>query len=127
MAVNYVQSIPKLKGRENYEEWSFAAENLLVLEGTINYIKPIPNTEIKAEEDAKTRAKLILTIDPGLYVHIKETTSSKELWIKLKNMFDDSGYSRKISLLRHLISIRQENCNSMTSYVTEMVDTAQRL
>lgn len=127
MAINYIQSIPKLKGRENYDEWSFAAENLLVLEGIVHYIKPIPNTEIKPEEDAKTKAKLILTIDPGLYVHIKETTSSKELWMKLKNMFDDSGYSRKISLLRHLISIRQENCNSMTAYVTEMVDTAQRL
>ena len=127
MATNYIQSVPKLKGRENYDEWSFAAENLLVLEGMIHYIKTVDNTERKSADDAKTKAKLILTIDPGLYVHIKETKSSEELWQKLKNMFDDSGFSRKITLLRHLISVRQENCDSMTTYVTQIVETAQRL
>lgn len=127
MAVNYIQSVPKLKGRENYDEWSFAAENLLVLEGMVHYINPVPGIEIKSAEDAKTKAKLILTIDSGLYVHIKETKTSMELWKKLKNMFDDSGFSRKISLLRHLISIRQESCDTMTNYVTQVVETAQRL
>lgn len=115
MAMSYIQSVPKLKGRENYDEWSFAAENLLVLEGMLHYIKPRASIERKPEEDAKTRAKLVLTIDSGLYVHIKETSSSEELWKKLKNMFDDSGFARKITLLRHLISIRQENCDAMTS------------
>lgn len=42
-------------------------------------------------------------------------------------MFDDSGFSRKITLLRHLISIRLEKCDSMATYVTQMVETAQRL
>lgn len=128
MASNYIQSVPKLKGRENYDEWSFAAENLLVLEGMIQYIKtPVPGAETKTADDERTKAKLILTIDSGLYVHIKETKTSLELWTKLKNMFDDSGFSRKICLLRHLISIRQENCDSMTNYVTQVVETAQRL
>ncbi|GBP67410.1 Retrovirus-related Pol polyprotein from transposon TNT 1-94 [Eumeta japonica] len=40
MAVNsYITSVPKLKGRENYNEWAFAAENLLVLEGKLDCIK----------------------------------------------------------------------------------------
>lgn len=126
--MNYLQSVPKLKGRENYDEWSFAAENLLVLEGMIQFIKPAePGADIKAADDERTKAKLILTIDSGLYVHIKETKTSLELWTKLKNMFADSGFSRKISLLRHLISIRQESCDSMTHYVTQIVETAQRL
>lgn len=127
MSVNYIQSVPKLKGRENYDVWCFAAENLLVLEGMIHCIRPDSAKEIKPDDDAKTKAKLIMTIDPGLYVHIRETKSSQELWNKLKNMFDDSGFSRKITLLRHLISIRQENCETMTAYVTQVVETAQRL
>lgn len=129
MAANYIQSVPKLKGRENYDEWSFAVENLLVLEGMANYIKlePEASFESKPTEDAKTKAKLILTIDPGLYVHIKETKKCSDLWTKLKSMFDDSGFSRKITLLRRLISLRQENCETMTSYVTQVVETAQRL
>lgn len=127
MSTNYLANVPKLKGRENYDEWTFAVENLLVLEGMLHCVKPVVGKEIKPEDDAKTRAKLSLTIDPILYVHIKRTTSSKELWDKLKSLFDDSGFSRKISLLRHLISIRRENCENMTTYVTQIVETAQRL
>lgn len=127
MTSNFIASVPKLKGRENYDEWSFAAENLLVLEGMEKYIKPTPDFEVKPVDDARTKAKLILTIDPSLYVHIKNTKSSAELWSKLKTMFDDCGFSRKITLLRLLISIRLENCDSMATYVTQMVETAQRL
>ncbi|CAH2087741.1 unnamed protein product [Euphydryas editha] len=60
MSSNYVVSVPKLKGRENYAEWAFAVENFLMLEGTSDCI-----LETKPEEaaaDAKTKAKLILTL-----------------------------------------------------------------
>uniref|UniRef100_A0A2H1WW51 SFRICE_034329 n=1 Tax=Spodoptera frugiperda TaxID=7108 RepID=A0A2H1WW51_SPOFR len=127
MSTNYLASVPKLKGRENFDEWTFAVENVLVLEGMLHCVKPVVGKDIKPEDDMKARAKLCLTIDPALYVHIKTTKTSKELWDKLKSLFDDSGFSRKISLLRHLISIRRENCEDMTTYVTQIVETSQRL
>lgn len=128
MTTNYIVSVPKLKGRENYSEWAFAAENFLVLEGMSDFIKSetIP-AEIGAAGDAKTRAKLILTIDSSLYVHIKNVQTTHELWKKLKNLFDDSGFTRRISLLRSLISIRLESSASMTSYVTQIIETSQKL
>lgn len=107
MSSNYIVSVPKLKGRENYSEWAFAAENFLILEGTFDYIKGSKPEEAAA--DAKTKAKLILTIDSSLYVHIKYSKDTKELWEKLKHLFDDSGFTRRIILLRTLISIRLEN------------------
>ncbi|GBP47093.1 hypothetical protein EVAR_96048_1 [Eumeta japonica] len=89
MATNsFLTSIPKLKGRENYD-WAFAAENLLILEG--------------------------------------KAGSTKDLWQKLKSMFDDSGFSRRITLLRNLISIRLDGCDSMTTYITQIIETAQKL
>lgn len=127
MASNaFLTNVPKLRGRENYHEWAFAAENLLVLEGTAGFIKQ-ESAPDAAAEDAKARAKLILTIDPTLYVHIKGASSTKNLWQKLQTMFDDSGFSRRITLLRNLISIRLDNCESMTNYVTQIMDTAQKL
>lgn len=33
MAANYLTSVPKLVGRENYDDLLFAVENVLVLEG----------------------------------------------------------------------------------------------
>lgn len=129
MASNsYVVSVPKLKGRENYSEWCFAAENFLVLEGMLGCIKSEPHQPcIEAADDARTKAKLILTIDPSIYVHIKEVKTTKDLWNKLKSLYDDSGFTRRISLLRNLISIRLENSVSMNSYVTQIVETGQKL
>ncbi|GBP29747.1 Retrovirus-related Pol polyprotein from transposon TNT 1-94 [Eumeta japonica] len=78
-------------------------------------------------DDAKAEAKVVLTIDPSLYVHIKHAATNYDLWEKLKNLFDDTGYTRKIGFLRKLINIRLENCDSMTQYVTQIVETSQRL
>lgn len=33
MSANYFVNVPKLKGRENYEDWAFVVKNFLVLEG----------------------------------------------------------------------------------------------
>lgn len=130
MSSSYLANVPKLKGRENFDDWAFAVENLLILEGADKYLKQeeTDGTDAAASAaDAKTRAKMILTIDSSLFVHIKDTTTAKGLWTKLRSMFDDSGFSRRISLLRHLISIRLESCENMTNYVTQIVETSQRL
>lgn len=41
--------------------------------------------------------------------------------------FDDSGFTRRISLLGNLISIRLDNSSFMTSYVTQIIETGQKL
>lgn len=127
MAANYLVTVPKLKGRENYSEWTFAAENFLILEGMLHCVKPVTGKTITDGDDEKTKAKLIMTIDSTLYVHIRDVTTSKILWDKLKSLFDDSGFSRKISLLRTLTSIRLETSDSMASYVNQMIETGQKL
>lgn len=125
MAGNYIVNVPKLKGRENYDEWAFAAENFLILEG-VDITKPDKDGE-NSVDIQKAKAKLIMTIDSSLYVHIKSENTVRSVWQKLKTLFDDSGFTRRISLLRNLISIRLENSESMTSYVTQIVDTANKL
>lgn len=134
MAGSYIVNVPKLKGRENYDEWSFAAENFLILEG-VDINKKVDSLSAAAaaaagiaDADAqKAKAKLIMTIDSSLYVHIKNEKTVQGVWQRLKSLFDDSGFQKKISLLRHLISIRLEDCESMTFYVTQIVDTAHKL
>lgn len=124
MTSSLIASVPKLTGRGNYNEWSFAAENFLIIDG----LKAcIDGTEADTTKINQARAKLILTIDTKLYIHIKETKTAQDLWKKLKDMFDDNGFARKISLLRLLISTRLEDADSMAAYVNRIVDTAQRL
>lgn len=101
MAVNYLTSVPKLLGRENYDEWSFALENVLVLEGLS---KCIDGTEQGTTLVAKAKAELILTIDPALYLYVKDAKTAKEVWTSLKTkLFDmrtDSASSNGSELQR---------------------------
>ncbi|KAG6456671.1 hypothetical protein O3G_MSEX009873 [Manduca sexta] len=119
----YLVNVPKLKGRENYDDWAFATSNFMLLEGID--LENLPAT-LSETETKKAKAKLVMTIDSSLYVHIKNETTVNGVWIKLKTLFDDSGYQRKISLLRTLISIRLKNSESMTAYVSHLVETAQK-
>lgn len=121
---NYLPSVPKLLGRENYEEWAFAVENFLVLEGLV---KCLDGSETDTTLVAKAKAKLILTLDANLYVHVRTAGTAKEVWDVLKRLYADQGFTRKISLLRNLISLRLDSCESMQSYVNQVIDTSQKL
>lgn len=50
-----------------------------------------------------------------------------ELWNKLKSLFDDSGFTHKISLLGNFISMIGKNCDSVPSYINQLLETAQQL
>lgn len=66
MSTNYLVNVLKLKGLDNYDDWCFAAENVLVLEGIADAIKaPLAEmaTPVQKAEDMKAKAKLVLTID----------------------------------------------------------------
>lgn len=121
--VNYLASVSNLVGRENYGEWSFAIENVFILDGLS---KCLMGTETEAGLIAKAKA-MVLSIDPSQYVHVKDVTNAKDLWKKLRDLYDDSGFARKISLFRALISLRLENCDSMEQYVNQLIETAQKL
>lgn len=48
--------------------------------------------------DMKAQAKMVLTIDLSLFVHIHETKITTELWRKLYSLPDDSEISQTITL-----------------------------
>lgn len=124
MAAHYISSVPKLLGRENYDDWAFAVENFLVLDGLS---KCIDGTETNEEKMAKAKAKVVLTLDSSIFVHIREAKTVQDLWNTLKDMYDDKGFTRKIGLLRNLISLRLDNCDSMQAYINQVIETSQKL
>lgn len=101
--------VPKLKWCKNCGDWAFASENFFVLEGMSDFIGRKVAAD-KKTKDEKAKTKLIVTIDPSLYAHIKSAQTAKKLWEKL---FDDSDSTRRLSLLRTLISIHLQNCEKL--------------
>lgn len=119
--------IEKLKGSENYHTWVFAIKNVIDYKGYTNCIVD-PVTETDAKKVIACKALLSLTVEKAIYPHIQSCTSALEIWKALKRLYEDTGLSRKISLLRNLITTRLENFdNNMQSYIDQIMLYANKL
>lgn len=117
-------SIPKLIGRENYSTWTFSVQSYLEHEDLWDCVI---GTETDAKKLVKAKSKIVLLIDPINYVHVQNSKTAKEMWDTLKSVFEDSGLTRRVGLLRSLIMTRMENCDSVDEYVNQIVTTAHKL
>ncbi|KAL4710244.1 hypothetical protein ACJJTC_005417 [Scirpophaga incertulas] len=48
------------------------------------------------KKDVNTMSKIILLIEPQLYVHVQEVTTAKMVWDNLSRAFEDSGLFRTL-------------------------------
>jgi hypothetical protein len=119
--------IEKLTGRENWATWSFAVTAYLQHEELYDCILSIPNDEAKKKMDVKAKSKLILLIDPVLYVHIQDAQFAKQVWDNLGKAFDDSGLTRKVGLLKELVNTNLESSSSIEDYINKIMTAAHKL
>lgn len=120
--------IDRLTGSNNYHTWKFAIQNVLEMQDLEKCI--LEDTD-KKEKDAnklkKAKNILSLSIDQTIFVHIQNCKTPLEIWNTLQRMYEDKGLSRKIGLLRNLISIRLDDCNNMQEYVDKIINTGNKL
>lgn len=126
MASNSMVQIEKLQGRENYATWSFAVRTYLEHEDLWKCVDGAVG-EFDKVEDTKARTKIILLVDSVNYIHIQEAKTAKEVWSNLRKSFDDSGLTRKVGLLRELITTDLEGCGSVETYVNKVITCAHKL
>lgn len=124
-----ISSIEKLTGSDNYQTWAFAIRAVFELNKIDKCIDSDGQNcaETDSEKLTKARAIMVLCIHSSLYVHINTCVTALEIWNKLKDMFEDKGLSRKITLLRTLIMTNLQNCSSMDAYISEIISTANKL
>ena len=68
-------SIQKLTGRDNFSTWKFAMEAYLQHEELWDCIQC---DTCDSKKDTKARTKIILLIDPQLYVHVQDAKTAKK-------------------------------------------------
>lgn len=123
--MNNMTLIERLTGRDNFASWKFAVKTYLEHEDLWECVSGTGEVDLK--KDVKAKSKIILLIDPINYVHVQEANSAKEVWEKLCKAFDDSGLTRRVGLLRDLITTTLENCQSIEEYVNKIMTTAHKL
>lgn len=126
-------AIDKLRGSDNFNDWTFAMENYLSFKGYTDCITPkeeatptIPKeTEAKKLDAAK--GLLVLCMESHLFPHVKVCKSAIEVWNKVHQMFEDRGHFRRTGLLQKLLLNRLENSESMADYIAKVMTTVSQL
>lgn len=134
MGKNNEFDIEKLKGGENYHNWSFAIKTYLEFKSLGKCLpsygtdgRQTAASETDASKLTNCKAILTLTVDTTLFVHIRSCNTASEIWNKFKNLYEDKGLTRKIGLLRNLIGCKLENYNSMQEYIGDIKESSQKL
>lgn len=123
-STNNMALIEKLTGRENYPTWRFAVQTFLEHEDLWHCVTE-KNVDVK--QDLKAKSKIVLLVHPINYVHIQEAKTAKEVWTNLSKAFDDKGLTRRVGLLRDLITTTLETCQGIEDYVSKIMSTAHKL
>lgn len=113
----------KLKGRDNYHNWKIAAKSYLVIKKLWSYIlkEPDVNKADEVEKDLTAWAELNLLLEENLYSYIASTTTAKAAWDALEKSFEDTGLCRKVELLKQMVRLSLNGCDSIEDYVDKMV------
>lgn len=125
--------IVKLNGSDNYHLWKFAVKNVIDFQGLTNALIPSSTltpdvaTMTDAAKLAKAKALISLSVETHIYAHIQTATSALEIWNILKHLYEDRGLSRRITLLRELISTRLEDSDNMNDYIGKLKSTSNKL
>ncbi|XP_026673182.1 uncharacterized protein LOC113464877, partial [Ceratina calcarata] len=102
--------------KDNYDTWMIQMEAILIKNDAWAYVngekvKPEVNDNDAASreaarkweiEDRKAKSDIILSIKPSELKQVKACTTSREVWQKLKSIYQSSGPARKATLLKKL-------------------------
>lgn len=131
-SVTRFPGIERLSGRDNWPTWKFATQTLLELEDLWCAVKPaVPadgtQQQVDTAKDRRARVKIILLLDPLIYVHVTDAETAKQVWCKLEAGFEDQGLTRRVGLLHKLVKTDLIECSSMEDYVNRIISTAHQL
>lgn len=128
MNATYAQ-FPKLSNT-NYHVWKFNMELLLLERELWDVVVGAVPTERDAKwviRDGKARAAIGLAVEESQKILIKQLKTAKEFWDTLKNHYEKSNITNKVSLLRQMSSKRLAGGQTMEDHITEFLSIVDRL
>lgn len=134
----------KLRGMDNFHNWSYVMKNFLALKGMADCIVHKPDTaangsvpaivhaadiaiEANAAKLSGAKAYLVLAVESQIHMHIQECETALGIWNLLHRLYEDKGLSRKATLLGSLLSNKLAECDGVQDYVTRIKTAAIKL
>ena len=109
------------------DEWSYVNgeyKNPDLVEGDPNSAKAVAEW---VKMDSKARSGIILCIAPTELKQIKSCTTSRELWVKLENIYQSKGPARKATFLKQLTLQRLNEGGDIRDHINKFFDAVDKL
>ncbi|GBO23899.1 hypothetical protein AVEN_161327-1 [Araneus ventricosus] len=78
-------------------------------------------------EDSKTKADLILCIQPSELKLVKNCLTAKDKWEKLESSYESKGLARKANLLKSLLQLKMETSRDVRDHIRKFFDFIDKL
>lgn len=122
-------SLTKLNGN-NYFNWRYKMQMYLTKKAIWSVIKddkPEPVTAEWTKNDQDAHSMIALCIDDDQIQHVRNCTSAKEAWLKLKEFHEKDSPNNRVSILRKLMTKRLDEDGDVESHVNQMNELFQKL
>ncbi|XP_071575062.1 uncharacterized protein [Temnothorax nylanderi] len=117
----------RLKGRENYQTWKVSMQAILEIEDLWGCVTGQQEYIGNASKVSRAKARIIQSIDPMLYVHVRDLSTAKEVWESLQKAFEDSGLTRRVGLRKTMTTTKLLDCTTVDKYVNRIITAAHQL
>lgn len=127
---------------DNYFTWKYKMEMYLRKEKLWHIMSTerpeIPATgdgiaaaELKLNEflevDGQARALISLCVEDNQLVHIRNLTSAREIWTKLKEYYERNTLVNKVSIMRRICGMKMSENDDMEKHIGDLTDQFQKL
>lgn len=126
-SANHVPLIKKLKGADDYQNWSFACKTYLKGEGLWKCVEGDAEATKNEDKMAKAVQRIVMSVDESLFSHIIKEDTPKKMWDNLKAVCEDKGVNNQMRLIKKLINTKLDDCPSTEVYVEKILSLSQQL
>lgn len=124
------RAVKKLMGKVNYDTWKIYAKSFLVIKGLWSCTEAAlaaDATDKDKENDLIAWSQINLLVHESVLSYIIDTSTAHSAWKSLQTAFEDSGLCRKVELLKDLVQINLDECDSVESYVNKITMTSLKV
>lgn len=117
----------KLEGVSNYVLWKHYMKNSLILEDLWSCIESSNPDSIDKSKDMRALARINLSVKSTCIQYVRNAKTAQEAWHKLSSTFEDSGFIRRVLLLRTLHRANYNDFKCMDTYIEHITTLVQQL
>lgn len=126
--------IDQLTG-ENYDTWKIHMRAILKKNDLWGYVSgEIPKPEVSTPDyakwikmDGKAESDILLAVSASELTALDGLETSRQIWDKLKSMYQSSGPARKATLLKKLALTRMQEEDDIKKHLTEFFEADKKL